>query len=165
MGVAQGVEPALDGRSHGTFDQPPHEDEVQRRLPRFDVSSNLSRAHCSSFHTNEKRRSEIPAAPFLFVAVGCGRRHLKFSCLSFPADRATSRWREVRAYSQRALCKRRLPRSLRLRVAEEQFVGQPHLLPGTLLPQRKFLKRISQPAEKNTNPAADGFRSKRLRRI
>src|SRR6266481_9384999 len=114
---------------------------------------------------NKKRRSEIPAAPFLFVAVGCGRRHLKFSRLSFPADRATSPWREVRACSQRALCKRRLLRILRLRVAEEQFVGQPHLLPGTLLPQRKFLKRIGQPAEKSTNPAADCFGSKRLRRI
>jgi len=40
---------------------------------------------------NKKRRSEIPAAPFLFVAVGCGRRHLKFSRLSFPADRQLPR--------------------------------------------------------------------------
>src|SRR6267142_1939312 len=152
MGVAQGVEPALDGRSHGTLNQPPHEDEVQRRLSQLDVHSGLTRPHYSKFRTDEKKAQRALFAPFLFVAVGCGRSRLKFSRLSFPTDKATSRWREVRACSQRVFCKRRLLRSLRLRVAEGQFIGQPHLLPRTLLPQRNFGNELANPQRETQIP-------------
>src|SRR5882724_6895763 len=65
MGVAQGVEPALDGRSHGAFDQPPHEDEVQCRLPRLHVGSNLSRPHCLHFRIHLKKgAARFLSAPF-----------------------------------------------------------------------------------------------------
>src|SRR5258708_33184850 len=65
---------------------------------------------------------------------------------SFPADEATSRCREVRACPQRVLVNGRLLRRRRPRVAEEQFVGQLHLLPGILLPQRNFLEQRGQRA-------------------
>src|SRR5216683_7966719 len=90
----------------------------------------------------------FPTAPVLPIAARCGRSRLKFSRLSFPADEATSRCREVRACPQRVFANGRLLRSLRLRVAEEQFVGQLHLLPGTLLPQRNFMERWGQSAAK-----------------
>src|SRR5712692_8592424 len=83
----------------------------------------------------------FPTAPVLPIAARCGRSRLKFSRLSFPADEATSRSREVRVCPQRVFANGRLLRSLRLRVAEERFVGQLHLLPGTLLPQRNFLEQ------------------------
>ena len=59
----------------------------------------------------------------------------------------------------------RLLRIFRLRVAEEQHVAQVHLLPGTLLPQRKLWNSSGSPAARNTNPTVDCFRSKRLRRF
>src|SRR5713226_8024443 len=90
----------------------------------------------------------FPAAPVLPIAARCGRSRLKFSRSSFPADEATSRCREVRACPQRVFVNGRLLRSLRLRVAEERFVGQLHLLPGTLLPQRNFLEQCGQSVAK-----------------
>src|SRR2546428_425395 len=95
MGFAQSVEPALDGRSHGTFDQPPHEDEVQRRLSQLDVHPGLSKSYSFNLSTWKKAERAFCLRLFLFVAVGCGRSHLKYPRLSFPADRATSRRREV----------------------------------------------------------------------
>jgi len=59
----------------------------------------------------------------------------------------------------------RLLRIFRLRVAEEQHVAQVHLLPGTLLPQRKLWNSSGSPAARNTNPTVDCFRSKRLRQF
>ncbi len=102
---------------------------------------------CSRIYTVRRQRS---------------RDRLTFSRLSFPAGKTTSRCREVRACPQRALVNGRLPHSLRLRVAEEQFVGQLHLLPGTLLPQRNFSQWFGQPQRRN---ATTDFVSKRLRRF
>src|SRR5712692_5303434 len=59
----------------------------------------------------------------------------------------------------------RLLRIFRLRVAEELYVAQLHLLPGTLLPQRKLQDSSGSPAARNTNPAVERFGSKRLRRF
>jgi hypothetical protein len=50
-------------------------------------------------------------------------------------------------------------------VAEEQRVTKVHLLPGTLLPQRKLWDSSGPPTARNTNPAVDCFGSKRLRRV
>ena len=106
------------------------------------------------------------AAPVLPIAGRCGRGRSKFSHSSFPADEAASPVSgEARACSQRVFSKRPLLRIFRLRVAEQQRVAQVHLLPGTLLPQRKLWERSGSPAARNTNPAADCFGLKRLRRI
>ena len=102
----------------------------------------------------------MPTAPVVPITRRCGSGRLRSSRLSFPAGKATSRCREVRACPQRVLVNGHLQRRLRLRVAEERFVGQLHLLPGTLLPQRNFL---ANPRRKNA--AMDYFGSKRLRRI
>src|SRR5712692_10812246 len=107
----------------------------------------------------------FPTAPVMPIAARCGRSRLKFSRLSFPADEATSRCREVRACPQRVFANGRLLRIFRLRVAEERFVGQLHLLPGTLLPQRKLRNSSGPPAARNTIPAVQCSGSKRLRRL
>src|SRR6266849_9594024 len=97
-----------------------------------------------------KKKSAVSflTAPVVPITRRCGRGRLRSSRLSFPADKATSRCGEVRACPQRVLGNGRLLRSLGLRVAEEQFVGQLHLLPGTLLPQRNFMERWGQSAAK-----------------
>src|SRR6266436_4903699 len=96
--------------------------------------------------------------PILPIVRRSGRGSLRSSRLSFPADKATSRCGEVRACPQRVLVNDRLPRRFRLRVAEEQFVGQLHLLPGTLLPQRNFWNSVANPLRKSS--AVDRFGSK-----
>jgi hypothetical protein len=90
---------------------------------------------------------------------------LNFSRLSFPADKQLPSYREVRACPQRVFANGRLLRSLRLRVAEERFVGQLHLLPGTLLPQRNFLKQHGGQSAAEKNTATDYLGSKRLKRF
>ena len=105
----------------------------------------------------------MPTAPVVPITRRCGSGRWRSSRLSFPAGKATSRCREVRACPQRVLVNGHLQRRLRLRVAEERFVGQLHLLPGTLLPQRNFLEQCGQSAAKNA--ATDYFGLKRLRRI
>jgi hypothetical protein len=72
--------------------------------------------------------------------------------LPFPTGKATSRYREVRACTQRVFANGCLPRSLRLRVAEKRFVGQLHLLPGTLHPQRNFWKQSNYPRKETLIP-------------
>jgi len=101
---------------------------------------------------SKKRRGEATHRAFFVFCRWLRQSHLSFSRLPFPTGKATSRYREVRACTQRVSANGCLPRSLRLRVAEKRFVGQLHLLPGTLHPQRNFWKQSNYPRQETLIP-------------